>query len=281
MADDSENIELACQHCGERNPANFSVCWNCGQSLDEAERVAAAELVDKSEEITVSQAATDKPFGRWTGWCELTGVLLLTFVNQVVKIWIRGNWGTYRTAPIDIAALLATIPRYLGISLVLWILIRRDRSIAQPIALRDCNWFYEFGFAILIMGANLWLVRFVGRVVAIDGLTDQRSAPYLISGTALWAAQAVRWFFSSTYEELLFRAYLQPIIQSLTGSAALGIVISAFIFAVGHGYPFGATLQVVAMGLLFGAIYHFNRRVPRLVLGHWMYNLLVAYLRQH
>ena len=31
--DDGSGPEIKCPSCGERNPSNFSSCWNCGQNF--------------------------------------------------------------------------------------------------------------------------------------------------------------------------------------------------------------------------------------------------------
>jgi len=54
-------------------------------------------------------------------------------------------------------------------------------------------------------------------------------------------------------------------------------------FALMHGYPPLGTLMVFIFGLVFGLAYLGSRSLPRLVVGHWLYNLAVMshYLHAH
>jgi membrane protease YdiL (CAAX protease family) len=269
-------IELMCTGCGERNPPRFAFCWNCGQSLEDAERVESTEPADAVEEKTLSWRSISKYLAdHRTDWCELVAVLLATFVYHVLATSLTGSNTT-------LTAQLVAISRYIGWSILLWILIRRDARVPQPVALRESRWLYELGFAVLIVGAN-WLVSCFAAVLAHDMRLAVGTPPVSVEVVGLrpWFALGTAMFFGATYEELLYRVYLQSKLESLLGDTILSIVISAMIFAANHGYPPAATLRVFAVGVLYGTIYYFSRRLPRLVLGHWMHNVLVTIVNQY
>ncbi len=81
-----KEFELACEGCGEKNPPHFAICWNCGQSLENAQRVEAVDEANLDDDVTETTSSTENPFGHWTGWCELGAVLLVTFVNRMVDL---------------------------------------------------------------------------------------------------------------------------------------------------------------------------------------------------
>jgi membrane protease YdiL (CAAX protease family) len=271
----ADKLESICPGCGERNPPQFALCWNCGASLENAEKAAAVEEPDEDDADQVQTLASDNPFGRWTGWYELVAVVLATFVYHVLA---QSLIGVNHNA----AAYFVAIPRYAGWSLLLWILIRRDRSAVQPVSLRECRWLSELVFAVLIVAVN-WLLSYAIAIFAHEVRLPQGNPPAYpeITGVWPWNAFCVALFFGAAYEELLYRVYIQSKLESLLGNSMISIVISAIIFAVNHGYPPASTLRVFAVGMMYGTIYCVTRKMPRLVLGHWMHNILVAVLSQH
>lgn len=268
-------FELACKHCGERNPPRFAICWNCGQSLEDAERVKSTEPPNEDDRRTLSFQSISKHLAdHQTDWCELVAVLLATFVYHILRTSIiqRVNIST---------GSLTGISWYVGWSMLLWILIRHDSSSAQPVPLRESKWIHEVLFAVLILAADFAL-SYVVAILAHDMRLPIGQPPVFveISGLQSWMSHGVLLFFAAAYEEMMYRVYLQSKLESLLGDTVLSIAISAMIFAASHGYPPAPTLRIFAMGALYGTIYHYARRLPRLVLAHWMHNLLVSYMSQ-
>jgi membrane protease YdiL (CAAX protease family) len=282
----ANKLESICTGCGERNPPHFALCWNCSASLENAEKAAAVEEPDEDDANQIQTVASDNPFGRWTGWYELIAVLLLAFVDRFVILLVYYGWNRSRDVTFDSVAYLTYLPYYIGLSMLLWTLVRRDREIKQPLALSKCNWWIEIAFALAIVFANMVIVRFVGAFAFQIGASAAKKAHETITHTAItgvdqWVVSLVYWFCVALFEEFLYRVYLQSKFESLLRNTPLAILLSAALFAISHGYPWPGTLRVFATGVLFGTIYSCSHRVPRLVLAHWMYDLLVVFLQQH
>lgn len=275
-----DKLESICPGCGERNPPQFALCWNCGAGLENAEKAATIEEPDEDDANQIQTVASDNPFGRWTPWYELTAVLLVTFVYRIVDLLVYSGWHNRPDTDFDSIRVLTYLPTYIGLPMLLWILVRRDRALKQPLALRKCNWWAEIAFALAIVFATFLMVRVVGILTIPLGVPTAKAPRILVTGTDQWAASLLYWFFAVLYEEVLFRVYLQSKIESLIRNTPLAILSSAALFAIGHGYPLRGTIQVFATGLLFGTIYSCSHRLPRLVLAHWMYDLLVVLLQQ-
>lgn len=279
MHDEAENAELICTGCGERNPLNFAACWKCGESLEEAEREAGTEPAAAEGETSLSWRSVRRHLvdHRWE-WCELLAVLSMTFVYRLVGRLMLGDDVPQRS-PVE---RLIYLPNYFGWILLLWVLIRRDRSATQPVLLMECRWWAEalWGVLITLGGFALWYALiFVTHDMRLhDGGPPPREP--VIAGWGPWLAQGTLFLFAAAYEEMMYRVYLQAKIESLLGDTVISIVISAVLFAASHGYPPASTVRVFGIGLMFGTIYYFTRRVPRLVLGHWWYNLLIAVMTQ-
>jgi len=71
------------------------------------------------------------------------------------------------------------------------------------------------------------------------------------------------------FEEIIFRGYLQRQFGALGGNAVVGIVVSAAIFGLGHGYQ-GARMMVVigVFGSFFGILAHFRKSLRPGMMAH-------------
>ncbi|HEY2117362.1 MAG TPA: type II CAAX endopeptidase family protein [Candidatus Angelobacter sp.] len=71
------------------------------------------------------------------------------------------------------------------------------------------------------------------------------------------------------FEEIIFRGYLQRQFSALGRHAVVGIVVSAAIFGLGHGYQ-GARMMVVigVFGALFGILAHFRKSLRPGMMAH-------------
>jgi membrane protease YdiL (CAAX protease family) len=279
MSQPSQQTELECKECKERNPPRFEVCWNCGKSLEDAKRVESSETADENDKRQTWGDLYRLISSRWLDWCELLAVVLATCAYSILVSIFRE-----RAAAVEEPTVLLSlaIPRQVGWIVLLWLLIRRDRAVKQPVPLAEYRWHWELFFAAAILAAKFAL-RFAVTSLARDWGVPQGEPSVFVEMThaSQWAVYTTVLFFSAIYEEVLFRAYLQSKIESLIGEPILAVLLSAALFAAVHGYAPRSSLQVFASGILFGTIYQFSRSLPRLVLSHWSYNLLAAWLRQH
>jgi membrane protease YdiL (CAAX protease family) len=164
----------------------------------------------------------------------------------------------------------------MGLATILWLLIRRDKSSMQPVPIRSTNWLKEILMAVAIMLAEWCLQIAVGYVMHNIGV--QRGTPLpktSYSSALIKIAFYFSLFFLALYEEILFRVYLQSKLQSLLGGRpGLSIVISAALFSAVHRYSLPGSIAVFVTGAFYGVLYQTSRKVPRLVLAHWIHNLL-------
>jgi membrane protease YdiL (CAAX protease family) len=279
MPSDAGQSELLCKACGERNPPRFELCWNCGKSLEGASEADPQAEPDEQEIAAIESNSSSNSRGRLVDWCELAAVI---FAACAYPILYHLVYEAEETPTASVASALLAIPRYAGWSILLWLLVRRDRRVLQPKPLRDCRWYQEVFFALLIVAAK-WTLGYFVAALAIDfGMPREKPPIYVeLSGAGLVIAYATRLFFAAVYEEILFRVYLQSKLESLLGDTILPVLISSTLFTAIHGYPPRSALQLFASGILMGIVYRVSFRVPRLVLAHWCWNLLTLYLRQH
>lgn len=79
------------------------------------------------------------------------------------------------------------------------------------------------------------------------------------------------------FEELLFRAVLQPIAIEQIG-AAWGIIVVAVIFGLMHAVSFSYFTFTTFIGLILGVVYYHYADLPSLMAVHASYDFVALYL---
>ena len=83
---------------------------------------------------------------------------------------------------------------------------------------------------------------------------------------------------SAMYQELVCRVYIQSrLTQILRGHAILVVLISSYLFAAIHGYAPLQLIDVFVAGLILGASYQLNGKIPRLVIAHATNNIISGF----
>jgi membrane protease YdiL (CAAX protease family) len=94
-----------------------------------------------------------------------------------------------------------------------------------------------------------------------------------------WLAVQFLGPLSAMRQELLYRVYMQSrLTQILRGHAVLIVLTSAWLFGATHNYPLLQSIGVFVAGLIYGASYQLNGKIPRLVIAHAANNLIVGFL---
>jgi membrane protease YdiL (CAAX protease family) len=97
-------------------------------------------------------------------------------------------------------------------------------------------------------------------------------APHTYLEAGLWVLLSV---FAGLFEEIIFRGYLQRQFGALGQSAVAGIVASAIIFGLAHGYQGIRMMVVIAVfGAFFGILAHFRKSLRPGMMAHAMQDSL-------
>jgi membrane protease YdiL (CAAX protease family) len=172
----------------------------------------------------------------------------------------------------------ATILRDLSlVVLVLFFLWRNGESF------RAIGWRAEHVWQEVLVGLVLFAPLFAGASwldgllhaaglsapsTPLPSLTPTRSIGELALAVVLVAVVAFA-------EETLFRGYLILRLESVTGSPAAAVLLSAVVFSLGHGYEGSAgVLTVGAMGALFAVVYLWRRSLVAPIVMHLLQDLL-------
>jgi len=97
-------------------------------------------------------------------------------------------------------------------------------------------------------------------------------APHTYLEAGLWVLLSV---FAGLFEEIIFRGYLQRQLGALGQNAVLGIIASAIIFGLAHGYQGVRMMVVIAVfGAFFGLLAHFRKSLRPGMMAHAMQDSL-------
>jgi hypothetical protein len=83
---------------------------------------------------------------------------------------------------------------------------------------------------------------------------------------------------SAMYQELVCRVYMQSrLTQILRGHSISVVLISSCLFAGIHNYAPLQSINVFVAGLILGASYQLNGKIPRLVIAHAANNIISGF----
>jgi len=127
-----------------------------------------------------------------------------------------------------------------------------------------------FGFFVTALITLALLQKLLLPPEAMDASTRIKSmapiAPHSFLDLGMFILVAIT---AGIVEETVFRGYFQKQFSALTGSALIGIVLSAALFGSGHVYQ-GKMMAVVLgfYGLMFGVMAHFRRNLRPGMIAH-------------
>lgn len=244
--------------------------------VEPPDAVAPAPREQAALASEVPSVENDSRAGRFET-LELVAVVLVTCASPIF-------WNVLRDRdrlPSGPGQLLASIPWHAGLTLVIWILLRRRQTAFSPMPLPRAlpPWALE-----IFAGGMLFLLGWIfDRVIADlleqmgvrDGPDFEARWATFFRQTGLATAFRLESFFAATYEEVVFRAYLIARLSLVLRRPAWAVLLAAALFALTHGYPPNSTLTVFVFGVVYGFVYLSSRSIPRLVVAHWIYNLAV------
>lgn len=189
-----------------------------------------------------------------------------------------GNVHTVLLADVVTIAVIARLVRREGLRL-------RDLvGIVRGRVLRDVG--LGLGIGVLLYAAFV-VASFAGGAAAVGlfGPAAQAAAPGATLALPLWYGLWSLLVLPVTVaiaEELLYRGWAQPRVQAIIGTPALAVVLVGLAFGVQHiafdlSGPAGAVARFVTtflVGIVFGVLYLWLRRLLPLIVGHWLVDVI-------
>jgi membrane protease YdiL (CAAX protease family) len=205
---------------------------------------------------------------------ETLGVALAVFGGGILLHWL----GSESKSAITTHGLVARSLTDLGWILLVICLLNRSGCFQWQIPGSKKAWLTEFGWGAALLAANFFAKAIVFGIwwklhIATDTSPTMWSEALRHRNT--WIAFQVIAPLSATYEELISRVYMQSrLTQILRGHSILVVLICSCLFAAVHGYSPLGSINVFVVGLILGASYQLNGKIPRLVIAHAASNMI-------
>jgi membrane protease YdiL (CAAX protease family) len=173
-----------------------------------------------------------------------------------------------------ISTAVLTILRDLSLlSLILFFLWRNKESTLR------IGWTLQHARIDILLGALLFVPMFFGaasleQMLKAIGLSVPSTPATVLepnrSTTDMLVALTLVTIVALT-EETIFRGYLMLRFDAILGSSLWSVLVSAFIFSLGHGYEGTAGVVTVgALGLIFGTIYAWRKSLVAPITMHFL-----------
>ncbi len=132
--------------------------------------------------------------------------------------------------------------------------------------------FIPFFYAALVLESILRALGFSAPATSLPSFLAARGVPESVLAFVLVTVVAVA-------EETIFRGYLILRFRALTASPTLAVLVSAVIFAIGHGYEGAAgVITVGTMGVIFALVYSWRQSLVAPMVMHFLQDFLVIVL---
>ena len=263
-----------CPACHQTSPTTLTSCWKCGANLVGGRVWQVAEEVEQKKKPLEAPSLPESSLDRRTLSWEVVMVLLVTWLPQ----GIAGIEHMFTPAPRAAAEIWWEILGPLGrIALILY-LLGRDRLWLDALGISRLRWVREVGWGVVILAVAM-ILEYLAVLLSL-----KLGLPYWnTENDTLEEFQQARWLLpvvlliAATSEEVFYRAYLLTRLTQVLGGPGRALIVSSVLFALAHGYSPASTFDILVAGILYGAIFIVCPRLPRLVLAHWGWNLIVTY----
>jgi membrane protease YdiL (CAAX protease family) len=203
-----------------------------------------------------------------------TAVFLLLIVPSLAFSFFaikRGTVGFTLTA-------VATIFRDLAlVSLVLFFLWRNGERVIR-IGWRAAHLREEIALGLVLFIPFFVFTSGIEALLNAAGLTSPaipRPSFLTAAGTGQFVLAFVLVSVVAAAEETIFRGYLILRFEALSGKPVLAVVLSSFVFSLGHGYEGSAGVVTVGvMGLIFALVYLWRRSLVAPIIMHFLQDFM-------
>jgi membrane protease YdiL (CAAX protease family) len=203
---------------------------------------------------------------------ELLLVLFVSFGGSIVhSIYARLNGLRYSYDPTTLDTLLAIVKGSACLALLAYVLGRRGRAL-QSLGL-TAKRADILPTILLVAAAFLPTCLSVAIRRGPDHVLDLfKHHNFLSSGPLQW----IGFLFNASQEELIVRAYMITEVIELTGQVALAVLASACLQALYHLYQGSYAAMLHSLTFMISSVYYVKyRRATPLVLGHFLYDMLI------
>jgi membrane protease YdiL (CAAX protease family) len=213
------------------------------------------------------------PPGRQVQLIELAIFLFLIVPSMAFSFFVikQGTLGFTLTA-------VATILRDLGLVSLIFFFLWRNGEARKRIGWTVTNGWKEVMVGLLLFIPLLYSMNVLEQVLRATGFSvPSKPLPSFLEakGMAEFLLASLLVIVVAAAEETIFRGYLILRLQAVTANSAAAVVLSAVIFALGHGYEGSAgVITVGVMGLIFALVYLWRQSLVAPMVMHFLQDFM-------
>jgi len=278
-----------CKTCGKKyskwiTPVSArGVCGDCFEAELAQERKAEPQVDVAPLPVTAAppsdgnadslgEKARPQPVVAVDVFVETLGVTLVFFGGRILLDWL----GPESKAIVTTQGIVARSLTDIGWILLVVCLLNRNGRFQWQLPGSKKAWLMEFGWGAVLLVTSMFaktIVTLIGRELHVASSPTVWNE--VLRHHNIWVAFQVTAPLSATYQELVCRVYMQSrLTQILRGHSILVVLICSWLFAAVHGYAPLGSIGVFVAGLIYGASYQLNGKIPRLVIAHAANNII-------
>jgi membrane protease YdiL (CAAX protease family) len=210
----------------------------------------------------------------WIEQLAEVSVFLFLIVPSLIFSFFAVKQGGLGFVPLSIFVMLRDLAL---ISLIIFFIHSNREHV------RSIGWTFKNARREIVLGILLFIVFFFGAAflemfLEAAGLSTPRiPAPSFVTPRGILQSMLalVMVVVVALSEETIFRGYLILRFRAVTGSAVWAILLSAFVFSLGHGYEGSAGVVTVGfMGVFLGVIYVWRRSLIAPIVIHFLQDFI-------
>lgn len=196
-------------------------------------------------------------------------VFLFLFVPSFGASFLLANQSHLRFVGVAISSILSDLAL---VSLVLYLLWRNGESVRQIGWTRQHLW-REIGWGLLLFLPVVSAANLLEQALHAAGLSAPSKLPSFltVTGLAKIPLAVVLVTVVAVVEETIFRGYLLLRFRSVTNRTATSVLLSSFVFSLGHGYEgLAGVVSVFCLGAVFALVYLWRKSLVAPIVMHFL-----------
>lgn len=203
---------------------------------------------------------------------------VLVFLFLIVPSMVMSFFAVRTGALGFVATAIATILRDLALVSLIALFLWRNAEAPEQVGWNSKGVDREVMLGLVLYVPFALGIAAIARMFQTAGLkTPSTQLPkYLTAhGTAQIALAVLLVMVVAITEEVIFRGYLILRLTQVTGSSAAGVLLSAGIFSLGHGYEGSAGVATVGvMGIVLGVVYLWRESLVAPITMHFLQDFI-------
>jgi membrane protease YdiL (CAAX protease family) len=172
----------------------------------------------------------------------------------------------------------STILRDLGLVSLILFYLWRNQEPRSRIGWNFQRWGRETAWGLILFVPFFFVTNLLEKMLLSAGFsTPSEPLPsfFSIHGAGELGLAVLLVVIVALAEESIFRGYLILRLRAITRSPAIAVLLSSFIFSLGHGYEGSAGVVTVgAMGLIFALVYLWRQSLVAPMVMHFLQDFI-------